>query len=348
MTVKCLRSFAVALLVSALAFLLAGSARAAHEHDLADDLQTKTPIKHLVVIFGENISFDHYFATYPFALNPSPNPNDDRLFRKKDTPRVNNLLTSGLLHDNPNSTQPFRLDRTQAWTCDQDHSYIREQQGRSIISRWICSRRGHAARPTASGQLSASVATISTAVQNWSWGITMAIPSPPLELCSALRHERQFLRFHLRTVHAGRVKPDRRQHVPRHCNGKQQGSGKREHEWHFGRRGSTGSLIGDGRPAFDDCAPTGRTYIAMSGTGSGPGHDNIGDLLSARNVTWGWLEEHCSQQWHDSTGNLRHYVGGRAGLRDHRSAGFRLPSPSSITPRSEESQRTCTIFAPPA
>ena len=31
---------------------------------------TATPIKHLVVIFGENISFDHYFATYPFAENP--------------------------------------------------------------------------------------------------------------------------------------------------------------------------------------------------------------------------------------------------------------------------------------
>ena len=26
-------------------------------------------IKHIVVIFGENISFDHYFGTYPNALN---------------------------------------------------------------------------------------------------------------------------------------------------------------------------------------------------------------------------------------------------------------------------------------
>ena len=29
-----------------------------------------TPIQHLVVIFGENESFDHYFGTYPRALNP--------------------------------------------------------------------------------------------------------------------------------------------------------------------------------------------------------------------------------------------------------------------------------------
>ena len=31
---------------------------------------TSTPIKHLVVIFQENVSFDHYFGTYPYAANP--------------------------------------------------------------------------------------------------------------------------------------------------------------------------------------------------------------------------------------------------------------------------------------
>ena len=31
---------------------------------------TATPIQHLVVIFQENVSFDHYFGTYPFATNP--------------------------------------------------------------------------------------------------------------------------------------------------------------------------------------------------------------------------------------------------------------------------------------
>jgi phospholipase C len=33
------------------------------------DTPTTTPIKHVIVIFQENVSFDHYFATYPFALN---------------------------------------------------------------------------------------------------------------------------------------------------------------------------------------------------------------------------------------------------------------------------------------
>src|SRR5579863_10628996 len=46
---------------------------------------TKTPIKHLVVIFDENVSFDHYFGTYPYAANT-----DGTAFTaKRDTPKVN-------------------------------------------------------------------------------------------------------------------------------------------------------------------------------------------------------------------------------------------------------------------
>jgi phospholipase C len=55
---------------------------------------TATPIKHLVVIFQENVSFDHYFATYPVALNPPGEP----FFRVSgDRPSVNGLgtLTDG-------------------------------------------------------------------------------------------------------------------------------------------------------------------------------------------------------------------------------------------------------------
>ena len=32
---------------------------------------TLTPIKHVVVLYQENISFDHYFGTYPHATNPA-------------------------------------------------------------------------------------------------------------------------------------------------------------------------------------------------------------------------------------------------------------------------------------
>ena len=56
------------------------------------------PIKHLVVIFGENISFDHYFGTYPDALNPAGEP---AFHAKAGTPTVNGLKGSLLTH-NPN------------------------------------------------------------------------------------------------------------------------------------------------------------------------------------------------------------------------------------------------------
>ncbi|MHB1246992.1 MAG: alkaline phosphatase family protein [Sulfuriferula sp.] len=90
----------------------------------ADDSQTATPIKHVVVIFQENVSFDHYFATYPHAANAAGSP----VFRPQHgTPSINGL-TPELINNNPNSVQPFRLDRSQAMTCDMDHRYTQEQQ----------------------------------------------------------------------------------------------------------------------------------------------------------------------------------------------------------------------------
>ena len=93
---------------------------------------TTTPIQHVVVIFGENISFDHYFGTYPKALNP---PGQPRFVALPNTPAVNGL-TPALLTSNPNlnptngagATNPFRLNRNQALTADQNHGALAEQQ----------------------------------------------------------------------------------------------------------------------------------------------------------------------------------------------------------------------------
>src|SRR5215469_6299574 len=86
-------------------------------------LKTKTPIKHLVVIFDENVSFDHYFGTYPNALNPAGEPAFHAL---PGTPTVNGLSGS-LLTNNPNGSNPVRLDHNDPMTCDQDHGYTAEQ-----------------------------------------------------------------------------------------------------------------------------------------------------------------------------------------------------------------------------
>ena len=88
------------------------------------NVKTATPIKHLVVIFQENVSFDHYFGTYPYAQNPAGEP---KFTAKAKTPSVNGLSQNLLTH-NPNLANPTRLDRSQALTCDQDHGYTAEQQ----------------------------------------------------------------------------------------------------------------------------------------------------------------------------------------------------------------------------
>jgi phospholipase C len=80
----------------------AGAARATSRDGTGS---TTTPIQHLVVIFQENVSFDHYFGTYPKAANTSGQP----FHAAKGTPKVNNLAntpgaggTGTLLTNNPN------------------------------------------------------------------------------------------------------------------------------------------------------------------------------------------------------------------------------------------------------
>lgn len=97
--------------------------------------QTLTPIKHVVVIYGENVSFDHYFGTYPNAANPAGQP---AFHAAAGTPSVNGLSTS-LLSANPNSANPTRLDRSEALTCDQDHGYTAEQKAfdHGLMDRFV-------------------------------------------------------------------------------------------------------------------------------------------------------------------------------------------------------------------
>ena len=82
---------------------------------------TTTPIKHVVVIFQENISFDHYFATYPVAANSTAG--EPKFQRQSLTRPSVNGLTEGLLTTIRTPTQPFRLDPRTDYTCDQNHDY---------------------------------------------------------------------------------------------------------------------------------------------------------------------------------------------------------------------------------
>ena len=122
---SCFRKSLAVIAAALLTILPAGPA-------FADGSPTATPIKHLVIIFQENVSFDHYFGSYPVAQNPPGEPSFTAL---PGTPTVNGF-SPALLSKNPNlnpangsgATNPFRLDRSQAVTRDQGHGYKAEQQ----------------------------------------------------------------------------------------------------------------------------------------------------------------------------------------------------------------------------
>src|SRR5262249_9367197 len=130
---------AAVLTVAAIASVTAVAALASGADKKADPA-TATPIKHLVVIFQENVSFDHYFGTYPDAANPAGEPAFEPAH---GTPTVNGL-NDGLLNNNPNSANPTRLDRSQAITCDQDHGYTDEQKAfdHGLMDKFVQSAAG--------------------------------------------------------------------------------------------------------------------------------------------------------------------------------------------------------------
>jgi phospholipase C len=90
-----------------------------------------TPITNVIILFQENVSFDHYFGTYPNAQN---NSGEQAFSAYPGTPAVNGL-TPALLKNNPNKNatgtaqaNPARLSAAQAFTCSQGHGYGQEQQ----------------------------------------------------------------------------------------------------------------------------------------------------------------------------------------------------------------------------
>ncbi len=243
--------------VAGIALLGAASARAADP----DDSPTATPIKHLVVIFQENVSFDHYFATYPRALNGAGEP---RFVAEPGTPSVNGL-TPVLLTANPNAAAPFRLDRMHAATCDQDHDYGDEQKAYDAgLADKFVETLGNG--PGTDGSLTCAASDVMgyfdgntvTALWNYaqhfamsdnSFGTTFG-PSTPgaLNLVSGQTN--------------GAMPADLAGAVV------------------------MGSVVGDARPALDDCSPGGggqANQLVLSGP-------NVGDLLNRRGITWGWFQ----------------------------------------------------------
>ncbi|MGJ4845162.1 phospholipase C [Leifsonia sp. Le1] len=235
---------------------------------------TLTPIKHLVVIFDENVSFDHYFGTYPSATNTDGTP----FTAAKSTPKANTLVTSGALTSNPNLYPPKRLASTQAVTCDQNHSYAAEQQAVDGGKMDLFVQK--TSTDTCTGQFGApglamdyydgnTVTGLWNYAQNYamsdnSWDTTFG-PSTPgaLNLISGQTH--------------GGTAYDPKTGATLTASTAVQSP----------NASGVGTVIGDPDPAYDDCSDN--DHVSTSAV-VGMAGKNIGDLLNNRGVTWGWFQ----------------------------------------------------------
>ncbi len=215
---------------------------------------TTTPITHLVILFQENVSFDHYFGTYPKASNLAGEP---QFTAAAGTPAVDGL-TDALLTKNPNQANPARLSRAQSITCDQDHAYTDEQKAvdNGKMDKFVETLNGSKCKNKSIVMDYYDGNTV-TALWNYaqhfamndkSFGTTFG-PSTPgaLNLISGQTH--------------GANPTDVAQPgYPMVANG---------------------TVVNDLDPAMDDCS-TGKT-AELAGK-------NVGDLLNQKNLTWGWFE----------------------------------------------------------
>ena len=176
-----------------------------------------------------------------------------------------NGLGLNLLTSNPNSTQPFRLDRAQNYTCDQNHDYTPEQQALDmglmdkfpefvgVGSDGTCNDYGRGTGLTM-GYYDGNTAT---ALWNYAQHFAMNQnffgtsfgPSTPGAL----------------NLIAGNTNP----YDPAHTIGDVSGDV------------AGNSVIGDPDPFYDDCGSP--EQLAVLGT-------NIGNLLNNNGLSWGWFE----------------------------------------------------------
>jgi phospholipase C len=238
-------------------------------------VRTATPIKHVVVLFQENVSFDHYFGTYPNATNTDGTP----FHAAKGTPKVNGL-TPALLNDNPNLYNPQRLSPSQALTCDQNHGYTAEQNavdgGKADKYVQYTETDTCSAQPIAYGAPGIVMdyydGNTVTGLWNYAQHYSMSDnsfgdvfgPSTPgaLDVTAGT------------TYGAIGVDPNTLKPVADSAVGAPNAQG-------------VGTLYTDSDPAYDDCSDSNHTnddpVVEMQG-------QNIGDLLNKKNITWGWFQ----------------------------------------------------------
>jgi phospholipase C len=233
-------------------------------------------IQHIVVIFQENVSFDHYFGTYPNALNL---PGETPFVALPGTPAVDGLSQSLLVH-NPNFTNarngrgasnPFRLSPTSAATADQDHSYNQEQLAFDGGAMDLFPRSvGAADSPGLGSGIAATT------------GLTMAYydGNTVTAIWNYAQHYAMSDRFFGTTFGPSTLGAINL--ISGQTNGVVNDGNAAGNMVSDGNGGFT--LIRNAAPVNDICSATSGALIHMTGK-------NVGDLLNAAGVTWGFFHE---------------------------------------------------------
>ena len=232
------------------------------------DMQTTTPIKHVVVIYQENVSFDHYFATYPKAQNTTAG--EPKFIAHKGTPQINGL-NDDLLNHNPNKDQPQRLGRDEALTCDQDHHYGDEQEAMhgGLMDNFEKTNKESCSNPAFYKKgLVMDYYDGNTVTALWNYAQYFAMsdnsysttygPSTPGALNLVSGQTWGAISTQPTTDTYGVVSPDPITNV--------------------------GTVVNDPDPTYDDCANN-SAHVSMIET-----NKNVGNLLNDKHVSWGWFE----------------------------------------------------------
>jgi phospholipase C len=167
---------------------------------------------------------------------------------------VVNGFTLVLLEHNPNVANPFRLDRTQALTCDNDNHYTDEQKafdGGLLDKFSITSATGAGCTPN----LAMGYYDGNTVTALWNYAQNYAMSD-------------NFFDTEFGTTVMGRLNL---------ISGQTHGTTSRD----IAGKIVNGSVIANVQPVLDDC-PGAAPRITMTGK-------NVGDLLNAANTTWGWF-----------------------------------------------------------
>ena len=248
-----------------------------------------TPIEHVVVLFPENISFDHYFGTYPVAANGTGEP---EFHAAPGTPAVNGL-SHALLTENPNEFNPSRLSRSEALTCDQGHSYTPEQEAEDNGKMDMFVQKTQGSLTTGCTQ---------TAEKNKSnyGGNGIVMDYYDGNTVTALWNYAQHYALNDNSYNNqfGPSTPGAINLISGDTEGAVPGPG--------GNSGVVGGVMqGDTEPRYDQCSNAGsglesvevevskgvnETLELPKGSTASMNGRNIGDLLNERGVTWGWFQ----------------------------------------------------------